>query len=511
MRSANKVVVNSVALYFNMLVTMGATLIGTRYLLRALGQTEYGIYVLVADIVAMFSFLNVSMAAATQRFLSYSIGEGKEDKLKEIFYNSVTIHIIIAMAIILIFLLFGVPAVKYWLDIPSEIRSDALFVLCCMAVSTFFVVVAVPYEGAMNAHEDIFVIAGINVFDALFKLSAAVTVYFISGNKLIIYASLIMLSAVMLFLLKRNYCKRHYREVHFSWHRINDFMLVKEMISFAGWNLVGTGCSLLRYQGAAIVINKFFGLVYNAAYGVAQQLNGFMLFFANSLVRPMRPLIVKNEGAGLHDKMVILANTLSKITFLMLCVIIIPMYLNISYILDIWLTDVPEGALYFCKGYMLVVLIGQISSGIQIAFESTGKIKRLQIVVGTMHALPLPVACLLFYLGYPAYTIMLCIVIEEVLALFLRLLIAKRDAGIIPLDYLKNVVLPCVFCACIVYITILQLDSIIILHPIYKIIIETFATMVMMALSGYFICFTAWEKCKVHDLISMAVKKIFFR
>lgn len=509
MQSTSKVALNSAALYLNMLVTMGATLLGTRYLLQALGQTEYGVYVLVADIVAMFSFLNVSMAAATQRFLSYSIGEGKEDKLKEVFYNSITIHIVIAMMVMLIFLLLGLPAVEYWLDIPQVMRGDAIVVLFCMAVSTFFVIVAVPYEGAMNAHEDIFVIAGINVLDALLKLVAAIIVVYVPKNKLLIYALLIMLSAAIVFTLKRLYCKKHYEEVRFRWHRISDFTLVKDMIGFAGWNLVGAGCSLLRYQGAAIVINKFFGLIYNAAYGIAQQLNGFMLFFANSLVRPMRPLIVKNEGAGRHDKMVLLSYTLSKVSFLMVSVIVIPMYIKLPYILEIWLTDVPEGALYFCKGFMLIVLIGQLSSGVQVAFESTGKIKRLQLIVGVMHALPLPVACFFFYIGYPAYIIMHIIIVEEIVALFLRLLLAKRDAGIIPLEYLRRVVLPCVFIVVAVYCGVMYVDSVIDLHSMLGFMIVTLVTIVLIAPLGYFVCLTVWERGKVQMLIQTVMKKIW--
>ena len=144
------------------------------------------------------------------------------------------------------------------------------------------------------------------------------------------------------------------------------------------------------------MLNKFFGLVTNAAYGVAQQLNGFLLFFANSSVRPMRPIIIKSEGAGNHEQMIRLTHTVSKVTFLMLSVAIVPLYVNMPYILELWLSEVPDGALHFCRGFLLIVLIGQLSVGLQIALESKGRIKRLQIVVGLMHAVPLFVAYPLF-------------------------------------------------------------------------------------------------------------------
>lgn len=512
MQNVNKVAINSIALYLNMIVTMGATLLGTRFVLKALGDTEYGVYVLVADIVAMFSFLNVSMAAATQRYLSYALGEGREERLKEIFYNSVMIHMFIAFVLLLVFVSLGLPAINMWLDIPEIIKGDAIFVLGCMAVSTLFIVLAVPYEGAMNAHEDIFVIAGINVLDALIKFLAALIVLFVTGNRLMLYAVLVMLSSIVVFVLKMLYCRKHYAEVLFSWHMIRDFALVKDMVGFAGWNLVGTGCSLLRYQGAAILVNKFFGLVANAAYGVSQQLNGFLLFFANSSVRPMRPQIIKSEGAGNHEQMVKLANTVTRVTFILLCVVILPLYINMPYVLELWLGDVPEGALYFSRGFLMIVLVSQLSIGLQIAVESTGRIKLLQIIVGLMHATPIVVACVLFLWGYPSYVMMICIIVEEAIALFVRLLIASRDAGLAFWHYLLRTVLPCVLSASIAfvlsYVICYFIDG---WHPMSVVFVSFVTVTLSMLFAGYYFCLSSWERGKILSILHSVNKKLKHR
>lgn len=508
MQNANKVALNSLALYLNMLVTMGATLLGTRFVLKALGETEYGVYVLVADIVAMFSFLNVSMAASTQRYLSYAIGEGNEHKLKEIFYYSISIHAVIALILVAVLIGLGLPAVNMWLDIPVHIRTDAMLVLACMAVSTVFIVLAVPYEGAMNAHEDIYVIAGINVFDALFKLFAAVIVFFVPSGRLLLYAAMIMTSGILVFLLKKIYSDRHYSETRFKLHRLTDFALVKEMTGFAGWNLIGTGCSLLRYQGAAIMLNKFFGLVTNAAYGVAQQLNGFLLFFANSSVRPMRPIIIKSEGAGNHKQMIRLTHTVSKVTFLMLSVAIVPLYVNMPYILELWLSEVPDGALHFCRGFILIVLIGQLSVGLQIALESKGRIKRLQIVVGLMHAVPLFAAYPLFLLGFPSYVILYCVIVEELICLFLRVWIAWRDADVAPFAYLRTVVLPCTLCAAMAFVASYLCNALVLsLHPLFRVIVSVVIVLLVVATIGYFLCINSWERGKILSMLSSFRKK----
>ena len=61
---------NSLLLYVRMLLTMGISLYTSRVVLSTLGFSDYGIYNVVGGFVAMFSFVNGSMTAATQRFFT---------------------------------------------------------------------------------------------------------------------------------------------------------------------------------------------------------------------------------------------------------------------------------------------------------------------------------------------------------------------------------------------------------------------------------------------------------
>lgn len=511
MRAASRVALNSAALYTNMIISMGAALLGTRFVLQALGSTEYGAYALIANIVAMFSFINVAMSVATQRYISYAIGSGDVGKVKEVFYNNVVIHLCVASLLALILLVAGIPAIEYWLDIPRELLGVALVVFLCMIIGVVFIVLSVPYEGMMNAKEDIVVIAGINIVDALFKLMAAVVVMQLHSRRLIVYAALVMCSSIVAFTLKRMYCRFHYAETCFVWHRIKDFSLARNMMGFAGWNLIGAGSSLARYQGVAVLLNKFFGLATNAAYGISQQLNGFLLFFANSSVRPMRPQIVKSEAAGLHKQMVKLASTTSKFSFVLLSLVIVPLYVNMPYVLDKWLVEIPMGVLEFCRGFLIIVLIGQLSIGLQIALESVGRIKLQQIIVGLMHLLPLPAAYILFNMGYPPHVIMYCIVAEEIIALVLRVLIARIDANMPIEPYFKEVIFPCVVLVIVVFLSTYYINLIILQwHPMMRLVATTFFSVLLITIGGYVFCFSRWEKQNINFLF-LAVWRRFFR
>ncbi len=505
--SSKKIAYNSIALYTNMVVTMGVTLLGTRFVLRALGSDDYAIYALIANIVALFSFLNVAMAGATQRFLSYALGKGNGEELKEVFYNSSIIHKSIAALSAVLLLAAGIPAIEFWLDIPAAAHAKAIAVLMCMTGSVVVVVNAVPYEAAMNTHEDITAIAGINILEATLKLAASVAVLYIPCHRLTTYAVLIMCAALAAYLLKRTYSRKRYAESHYRIHRIKDYSLVKKMTSFAGWNLIGTGCSIARYQGAAVLLNGFFGLMYNAAYGVAQQVNGFLLFFANSAVRPMRPHIVKNEGAGRHELTIKYSIFTSRITTLLLTMAIIPLYTNMPLILDIWLDEVPLGALEFCRGFLIITLIGQLSIGQQIALESVGKIKNQHLTVGIMHILPLPAAYFLYKMGFPYYSIIYCVIAEEVLCIFVRTLIARRDAAMPVKPFITGHLIPCTLCIAVTLAASEGTASFIGNEVAQLLTTTAVSTLILAALSHKF-CLAQWEREKITSLLKGLAAKL---
>ena len=507
MEKVHRVAYNTVALYANMVVTMLVTLLGTRFVLEALGKQEYALYTLLMSSVLMLSFINVAMANATQRYLSFAMGANEKTQVKEIFYNSTVIHALIALLLGLLLLGLGVPAVRFWLDIPPELHNKAVIVLLCMITSVVCTVLAVPFEATMNAHEDIFVIAGISALEAVCKLVAAIVVLNINNHQLIVYSLLMMGASMIAFLCKRTYSRKHYDETHYTWHRVRDFQLVRDMIGFAGWNLIGVGCSMVRFQGAAILLNKFFGLLINAGYGVAQQVNSFLLFFANSIVRPMRPYIIKCEGAGEHEQMVKLSNSTSRIVSLMLAMVIVPLYINMPLVLKIWLTDVPYGALEFCRGFLLIVLIVQLSIGFQIALESVGRIKRLHLIVGTMHMLPIPAAYVFFKYGYPFHYLIYCIVAEELLCLFVRAYITWKDAYYTMKPFFYGHIFPCVISVAVSY-GISSYLATLCGNAWIQLIVSTVSNTVILGICSYFLCLTAWEKEKLYSLVASIVFKI---
>lgn len=83
---------NTGILYARMAITVALSMYTTRVVLQALGVDDFGVFSLVGGTIGMLSFLNGSMVAATQRFMSYAQGQGNNERQYQIFNASLLLR-----------------------------------------------------------------------------------------------------------------------------------------------------------------------------------------------------------------------------------------------------------------------------------------------------------------------------------------------------------------------------------------------------------------------------------
>jgi len=440
MTSANRVIVNTAISYCRMVLTVGVSLYSTRLILEALGSSDFGIFQLVGGVVAMLAFLKNTMATSTQRFLSFFQGKNETQNQKSVFFNSLILHIIIGVLIVLVLAACESLLFEGFLNIPDDRIYAAKIVYRTVLASLFFSMVNVPFMGSLVAHENLLFVAIVNILEALMKLTIAFVLISLSSNKLIIYGWLMAALDFVTLILYMIYCFKRYEECTVQNIRL-DKTRVKELSSFAGWNLFGSLCSLGRNQGLAILLNLFFGAVINAAYGIANQLASQMNLFSVTMLRALNPQIMKSEGSNNRERMLRLSMIASKFGFFLAAIVAVPAIFEMTDILAFWLKDVPEYTVIFAQLILISLLINQMTIGLQSALQATGKIKLYQIVVGGLILLTLPVAYLFLEMGYPPYSVFISYMIFESLAVILRMLIAKKIAQLSLSEYMARVFL----------------------------------------------------------------------
>lgn len=435
---ANKLAINTLIISGQRLSSAVISLVTTPIILNALGVEDYGIYTLTIGLVGMLAFLNWSLSSATQRYISFALGEGKPEKLKRIFVSAFTIHSIYGLLLLLIIATIGGFFVEQLLTIPVNRIYATKVILILISIITFINIITVPFIGVFRAHENFLYIAIIGTIESLLKLGIAFALFFVIADKLIFYTILLLSSTLLIFGVNYLWGRKFYNEINFNLINL-DKVLIKEMLSFMGWSLVGAVAILSRNQAVSVLMNMFFGVIKNAAYGIAMQVNAAVGILSQGIIGSISPRLVKSAGAGETDKMIYLMRTMSKLAVLSVSIVILPFFFEASFILRIWLKTVPEDSVLFSKLILGFGLIMLQSAGIQAVFDAIGKVKVYNLWVSLILILNIPVSYLLFKQKFPAYTIILVGMSLEVISLFVRLILLKKYLDFSVLSFVNDV------------------------------------------------------------------------
>lgn len=444
MTPVHRVIKNTGILYARMAITVLLSLYTTRIVLGALGAEDFGIFSVVGGTIAMLTFLNASMTAATQRFMSFAQGQGDENRQHQIFNVSTVLHVVIAMLVLGLlegvgFLLFdGVLKIE-----PARLHA-AWLVYQFAAISTFFTILAVPYDAVINAHEHMLLFAVLGVIEAVLKLAIAFVIVDAAADKLELYGLLTAALSVVLLLIRISYCHNKYRECELALRRHFSRPLFKEMAAFAGWSLLGHSTGMVSFYGQGLVLNVFFGATVNAALGVTNQVSGQLGAFATTMMRALNPLLAKSEGAGERQLMLKATAMGAKFGFFLLMLFYVPVMLEMPYLFDLWLKEVPPYTIIFCSILLIRNLVEQLFIPITTSIAAVGNIKRYQIVSSAITFFPLPATYLMFHFGYEPYFMYVVFLIYSVALFSVVLFYARKYCGLDVLVYLKDVVCRCV-------------------------------------------------------------------
>ncbi len=383
---------NTLLLYIRMIFTMLVSLYTSRVVLNTLGVDDFGIYNVVGGFVIMFTFINNAMSSSTQRYLNFELGSGNFSKLQNIFSTSVNIHIIISAIIIILAETIGLWFLYNHMTIPQERFEAALWVYQFAIMSTVVMVISVPYNAAIIAHEKMSTFAYISVIEVILKLLIVYLLSIFNFDKLKFYAVLMFCIQLIIRFIYGRYCNKHFEETRYK--RIWDVKLLKEMSSFAGWSLFGNLSSVLSTQGVNVLLNMFFGPIVNAARGIAvqiqQAINGFVLNFQTAI----NPQITKNYALGNIKYLHNLIFTSAKFSILLLLILSLPIFIETEQILQLWLKTVPTHTANFTRIILCIAIIDCTANALSIGAQATGKIKRYQITIGFIILLIVPVSYL---------------------------------------------------------------------------------------------------------------------
>lgn len=494
---------NTMFLYFRMIFIMAVTLYTSRVVLRVLGVEDFGIFNVVAGVVAMFGFLNSSMSATTQRFISFSLGRG-DANLNRVFSTCVLTHALIALGVLVLVESVGLWFLYNKMIIP-EVRMDAAFwVFQFSALSTVVTVMSIPFNADIIAHEKMSAFAYISIVEVCLKLLIVFLLDVGNIDKLVLYGFLLLLVQCGIFLTYMGYCLRHFKESRFRF--VYEKKLFSEVFSFAGWNLWGYLASILYTQGLNILLNVFFGPVVNAARGLANQVDGAIRLFASNFQMAINPQIVKTYAAKDLESMHRLVFRSSKFSFFLLLALSLPVMIEAPVILRLWLSTVPDWTASFLRLMLVVVIVDSVANPLMTSAAATGRIKLYQSVLGGIQLLIVPVAYVVLRMGGEPNSVFVVHICICLIAFAVRLFIVRGMVGLSIKKYLMEV---CVKSGVVTVVaTVLPLTLYFSMNnSLLSAIVVVFVSLGSVAVSAYAIGLTKSERVFVSDKIGQILAK----
>lgn len=429
---------NTVMLYIRMAVIMLVTLYTSRVVLATLGVDDYGIYNIVGSVVISLSFIQSALNSASQRFISYEIGLGEKGSVQRIFSMSINIQILFLVIIVMLLETVGLWFLNNVLNIPQN-RIFAANVAYQFSIMAFCVnIIRVPYNAMLISYERMGVYAVLSIVEAILRLLIVYILLVWQNDKLIEYSILTFCVVLFVNMLYIYYCKTMFHS-NCAYHFEKDTKLLKKMLGFFGWNLVGGLTGMATHEGPNYFMNVFLGVRVNAAMGIAKQVGSAVYNFTENFQTAFRPQIVKYYAADEKKNLFELIFNASKISYYLMFIIGFPVLLCINGILNIWLIEVPLYTAEFCSFVLLGYMVNAFSSPLWMLAHATGDIKKYQISLSCISLLIIPAAWIILFFKYPPYYIIAFQAFINVLIYAYRLYYAKLKTGFPVTEYLKVV------------------------------------------------------------------------
>ncbi|MBQ9193660.1 MAG: hypothetical protein IJ156_08075 [Bacteroidales bacterium] len=428
---------NTAIVYVRMAVTIVVGLVTSRLVLQALGASDVGIYAAVGSTVALVSFITGALTATTVRFMNFEMGKAGGDT-NRMFNICHVIHIGGALVLLLILETVGIWYIHTYLNVPSGKETDALFVFQVSTLVACLGIANVPFQSLFTVHERFATVAVVDIVNALVKLGLVIGLLYWKGNGLRLYAVLMSVTTWISFIVYHRLCHRRWPEI-IRWKPVRDRKAYREVLVFNNYNLLSSASMIVRSQGSNMLINAFFGTTVNAAYYYAATVQNYVNQFIANFDTAAAPQITQNISAGATGRSIGLTERVCRICILLFLLMFFPLWSELDFILHLWLgAKMPEGTVLMCRWTLLVAAASATSAGLAQLINAFGRIKWYKIEFSVLYLGCLVAGWWLFRTGHPAYSIIVCFVIADLLSRAIQLLLLHLQFGFDVTRFLKE-------------------------------------------------------------------------
>lgn len=438
---------NTLFMYVKFFSNMVIGLYTSRLVLEILGVSDFGLFAVVGGVLSMFTFISSSLSSATTRFLNVEMGK-KDGDVNRAFNINVVLHLAFAAIIFLLAETIGLWYICNKLNVEPGKMGDAIFVYQVAILTTCMGICNTPYQGLLNAHERFQFMAVFDIVNSFIRLGLILLLSFVpqggiqftssfSLSSLNLYAIIFALTTANTFVVFHYIGHRDWPEI-VRFRFVQGWQRYKEVLVFNNWNLLATASIIARNSGSDLLLNNFFGTAVNGAYAISNSVRSYISLFSFNLESASGPQVTQSYAAGEMERCYYLANKMGRMSILLFEILCFPILIELNFVLEIWLGQVPEGALTFTYLNILVAGVSITCGGVSNYINATGRIKWFCVEQATIFLMCIPVGYVLYRAGFPSYTIVVLYLVGDILLRIANLLLLQFYLHFDTLRYIRE-------------------------------------------------------------------------
>lgn len=275
-------------------------LLYTPYMLRCLGQNEYGLYSLVASIIAYLTILDFGFGNAIVRYTAKFRAEGKQKEQWEMFGMFVIVYSVIGLVSFLggLTLYFNVDALFDRTMTPSDL-SQAQTMMMLLTVNLAFTFPLSIFGSIITAYENFVFQRMVNIVRII--LSTLVMIALLSvGFKAIALVVVQTVFNLLTLLINYVYARRKLK-IKIVFHRF-DIPFLKEISTYSFWIFLNAIMDKIYWGTGQFVLGSISGTVAVAIFSVAILLQQMYMTFSTAICGVLLPKITAMVSANKSDR-----------------------------------------------------------------------------------------------------------------------------------------------------------------------------------------------------------------
>ena len=281
------VVLNYVVIFLNTVVG----LLYTPYMLRMMGQSEYGLYSLVASVIAYLTVLDLGFGNAIVRYTAKFRAEKKTEEQYEMFGMFFLLYLVIGIVAfgIGLGLYFNVDTLFGNTMTAVELGRARIMMLLLVANLAFTFPMSI-WGSIIQAYEDFVFQKSLNIIRII--LNTAVMICLLHfGYKAVAMVVVQTIFNVLTLVINFIYCRRklnihiYFRFRHFHWG------FLKEVALYSFWIFLNAIIDRVYWSTGQFVLGAMVGTAAVAVFAIAIQLEGMYMQFSTAISSVFLPKV----------------------------------------------------------------------------------------------------------------------------------------------------------------------------------------------------------------------------